>query len=108
MTSMSNYDNATDGTSDQREGWVIDSDNVINERPIALHGVNGILSGDPHHRPEGHEPSVGNYAILEDGMDHICAEPGVLSAHNWRGAFQDGLYEFQTELHDRWKELFEV
>ena len=107
MTALSNYDNTTTGRSDQQQGWGIESDNVINDRPIVLHGANGILSGDPQHRPEGQEPSVGNYAMLEDGMDHICAEPGGFSAHNWRGAFHDGLYEFQMELHDKWKELVE-
>jgi solute carrier family 24 (sodium/potassium/calcium exchanger), member 6 len=107
MTALSNYDNNTTETTGQHQGWGIDSDNIINERPIILHGANGILSGDPQRRPDGQEPSIGNYAILEDGIDHICVEPGGYSAHNWRGAWKDVTYELEMELHDKWRELID-
>ena len=108
MTALSNYDNTT-ADEQQPAGWGVESDNIINERPIVLRGAHGILSGDPQQHPEDQEPSVGNYAILEDGIDHICVEPGMggFSAHNWRGAWVDGLYELQMELYDKWKELVE-
>jgi solute carrier family 24 (sodium/potassium/calcium exchanger), member 6 len=105
MTALSNYDTTTAGTPDQQQGWGIESEDIISERPFVLHGANGVLTGDPRHRPEGNEISLGNYAILEDGIDRICVEPGGISAYNWRGAWKDGLYELEMELYDSWRDL---
>jgi solute carrier family 24 (sodium/potassium/calcium exchanger), member 6 len=106
MTALSSHDNNATGTTGQHQEWGIDSDNIINDRPIILHGANGILAGDPQGHPEGQEPSIGNYAIFEDGIDHICVQPGG-SAHNWRGAWKDVTYELKIELYDKWRELID-
>mmetsp|Transcript_19220 Transcript_19220/g.31924 ORF Transcript_19220/g.31924 Transcript_19220/m.31924 type:complete len:739 (+) Transcript_19220:51-2267(+) len=126
MTAISNYDNTTtttDGTGTNQQpngGWGVESDDVINERPVVLHGANGILSpgnnrsatsssNNNQSQEQQAEPSVGNYTMLEDGIDNICAETGTgsFSAHNWSGAWKDGLYELEMELHDVWKEIMD-
>lgn len=110
MTAISNYDNTTKSPAEQQRGWGVESDDVINERPVVLHGANGLLTPERAAAPseeEMQEPSVGNYAMLEDGMDQVCAETGTgsFSANNWRGAWKDGIYEFEMELYDDWREL---
>eukprot|EP00546_Thalassionema_frauenfeldii_P018297 CAMPEP_0178894700 /NCGR_PEP_ID=MMETSP0786-20121207/165_1 /TAXON_ID=186022 /ORGANISM="Thalassionema frauenfeldii, Strain CCMP 1798" /LENGTH=592 /DNA_ID=CAMNT_0020564825 /DNA_START=398 /DNA_END=2176 /DNA_ORIENTATION=+ len=108
MTALSNYDNTT-SPEDQQEGWGVESDDLINERPVVLHGNNGVLS--PARRQatsggeENSEPSGGNYAMLEDGIDNICTESGS-PARNWPSAFRDCLSEVQIDLHENWKEIF--
>lgn len=108
MTALSNYDNTT-SPEDQQEGWGVESDDLINERPVVLHGNNGVLS--PARRQatsggeENAEPSGGNYAMLEDGIDNICTESGS-PARNWPSAFRDCLSEVQNDLHENWKEIF--
>lgn len=116
VTAISNYDNTTasETVEEQQQGWGVASDN---ERPVVLHGANGILSPGNNRShmsnatADGNqaEPSVGNYAILEDGIDQICAETGTgsFSAHNWYGAWKDGLYELQMELYDVWRDLLD-
>jgi sodium/potassium/calcium exchanger 6 len=112
LTSISNYDNTTTTNNNNndttQDGWGVESDDVIHERPVVLHGANGILTPTKQRTQDQLDdndlnPSVGNYTILTDGMDHICTQHGF-SAHNWKGAWNDGMYELEMELHDVWKD----
>mmetsp|Transcript_14529 Transcript_14529/g.21427 ORF Transcript_14529/g.21427 Transcript_14529/m.21427 type:complete len:710 (-) Transcript_14529:57-2186(-) len=108
MTALSNYDNTT-SPEDQQEGWGVESDDLVNERPVVLHGSNGVLTPErrQHHasNEDDADLSGGNYAVLEDGLDNICTESGS-PARNWTSAWRDNLYELQMQLHDDWKEIF--
>ena len=82
------------------------------ERPIVLHGQNGILSNDEHVPSSNLEVETddggGHYALVEEHIDRVCigeGSPGIPS-YNWNGAWHDGKQEVKAELTELWTEIF--
>jgi len=125
LAALSNYDK-NEGTIDGPEsstrpgsggGWGIESDDVLHERPIVLHGTNGVLNR--HHT--NHQPRINleesemsdisgqssPYRVLEDSMDQVCVSPDGLSysAHNWVGAMYDAKQELYGHARETWDDI---
>jgi hypothetical protein len=104
LTALSNYDN---GVMDE-EG-AIESDDLAHDRPIQLHGQNGLLSRSHAHHPGTQEgdPNV-SYAVLEDQDGSTCLA-GQLST-SWITALQESKDEVIahaiTGTFGQWSLLF--
>mmetsp|Transcript_14483 Transcript_14483/g.29268 ORF Transcript_14483/g.29268 Transcript_14483/m.29268 type:complete len:654 (-) Transcript_14483:396-2357(-) len=125
LNALSNYDKYEEtGTEDPQhaaEGWGVDGISSETERPIKLHGKDGLLNrhasaqsvvgtaaetnlqmstsggGDEHHIDSP-------YRIMDGGMDEICTDgTGGFGAHSWMGAWHDG----KEELRVHWREMYE-
>jgi hypothetical protein len=94
LTALSNYDNVTMTDAD-----AIESDDLALDRPIQLHGQNGLLSRAHHNvHPPGHggSPSDGDhddpqhsYSVLQDQESISClVRQGQLSP-SWIAALQE-------------------
>lgn len=125
LNALSNYDKYEEtGTEDPQhaaEGWGVDGVSSETERPIKLHGKDGLLNrhgsaqsvvgtaaetrlqmsasggGDDHHIDSP-------YRMMDGGMDEICADgTGGFGAHSWTGAWHDG----KEELRVHWREVYD-
>jgi len=118
ITAISNYDNPSQtpagaGGADPAGGWGVDSDQLEQDRPIVLHGQNGILNDTPN-RQGGSVPSSparddsGAYALVEDSMDQVCIAPntGSYSAANWSGAWEDAKQELRDHASQVWDDIY--
>jgi solute carrier family 24 (sodium/potassium/calcium exchanger), member 6 len=138
LTAFSNYDN--DPTSEADGGWGtignnsigVDSDELAQERPILLHGSQGILNPHNHHNhadgasgglggggnhvngggaagPSEHHHSPGtSYAMLEDAMDRACVMPGTRgggSVSSWKEAFAVAHTELSNHAEQVWDDI---
>jgi sodium/potassium/calcium exchanger 6 len=104
MTALSNYDNVPAGAeSDQFEG----------DRPIHLHGRDGILRRSPHTLPvpaedDAAEEESGYYSrVLGDAVDRACVEPGSAgwSADSWGEALKGGREELMNHASQTWDDI---
>jgi hypothetical protein len=72
LTALSNYDN--DMTMTDEHGASIESDDLAHDRPIQLHGQNGLLSRSHHHHhmppPHGVGGGVGGGLSSPSGIDN--------------------------------------
>jgi sodium/potassium/calcium exchanger 6 len=104
LTALSNYDRNPDG----HDGWGIDSENLEHNRPVHLHGRNGLLSSpEPiqRHEEEVLSPET-QYRMVEDAMNQGCAgQPGAIMSTNWSGAWHDGIQEFKQHFITIWEDF---
>ena len=131
LNALSNYDKYEEtGTEDPRhaaEGWGIGVDGVSSEteRPIKLHGKDGLLNRHASHSAvgtaaethlqmstsaggDGDHHTDSPYSIMEGGMDEICADgTGGFGAHSWTGAWHDGREELRVHWHEMWEDMFD-
>uniref|UniRef100_A0A7S4N156 Sodium/calcium exchanger membrane region domain-containing protein n=1 Tax=Odontella aurita TaxID=265563 RepID=A0A7S4N156_9STRA len=135
LMALSNYDRYEErGTTaadplHAAEGWGVDAETLeagAGERPLVLHGRDGLLNRHQHHHanegdvgadaysggPLGTDNQLCNspYSAMVDqieGLDEICAEDGSLGfgAHNWRGAWYDGLEELRVHRREVWDDI---
>lgn len=114
MVALSNY-GTTPGNQD---GWGIESEDILHERPVVLHGSHGLLTEDgvpSHHnyrqgRQSGSsdEEEMSPYtAMIESSTDNICVAEGSWSSANWSGAWHDAKQELYFEVRELWEEIFE-
>lgn len=126
LLALSNYgenDNVDDvDINDNRpNGWGIESTTEGNQswdRPVVLHGPDGILTRHHHHQhtstdgeyneeDEFHSP----YRVMEDMdlVDRLCVQEGSLGFPNinWSGAFQDGKQELMVHFRESWMNIFD-
>lgn len=131
LNALSNYDKYEEtGTEDPRhaaEGWGVGVDGVSSEteRPIKLHGKDGLLNRHASHSAvgtatathlqmptsaggDGEHHMDSPYTIMEGGMDEICADgTGGFGAHSWTGAWHDGREELRVHWHEMWEDMFD-
>ena len=131
LNALSNYDKYEEtGTEDPRhaaEGWGVGVDGVSSEteRPIKLHGKDGLLNRHASHSAvgtaaethlqmptsaggDGEHHMDSPYTIMEGGMDEICADgTGGFGAHSWTGALHDGREELRVHWHEMWEDMFD-
>lgn len=112
MVALSNYGNSPT----TQDGWGIESEDILHERPVVLHGSHGLLTEGsvPHNYQQGrHVDSAEDQettpytAMLESSTDNICVSDGSFSATNWRGAWHDARQELNFEIRASWEEIFE-
>jgi len=105
LTALSNYDS----NPNEEVGWGVDSSDLEHDRPIHLHGRNGLLSSpQPVHQQELSADDVPetHYSMVEDDFDRICvSHPGAITSSNWRGAFHDGVREFKENIINSWEDI---
>ena len=131
LNALSNYDKYEEtGTEDPRhaaEGWGAGVDGVSSEteRPIKLHGKDGLLNRHASHSAvgtaaethlqmptsaggDGEHHMDSPYTIMEGEMDEICADgTGGFGAHSWTGAWHDGREELRVHWHEMWEDMFD-
>ncbi|KAL7516372.1 hypothetical protein ACHAWX_003934 [Stephanocyclus meneghinianus] len=124
LTALSNYndednDDVQDGANPRPNGWGIES--IVEgtkswDRPIILHGADGILTRQHHPPPsdadvEGMDQYHSPYRVMEDldAMDRMCIQPGStgLPAYNWRGAWYDSRQELVAHFKESWRDIVE-
>lgn len=117
-----------DGEDDNRrrhhrhDGWGVES--TIDgsrswDRPVVLHGADGILARHPHH----HHPRTDDGTENEDGMDRysspyrvmedmdlverMCVHDGSIGhpARGWVAAFHDARQELSVHFRERWNDI---
>lgn len=101
-----------------RNGWGIES-NVEGplsfDRPVVLHGADGILTRHHHHhphsRPDGLGSSESPYSVMEDMdiVDRLCIHEGSTGypAYSWVGAWHDGRQELLAHFKEYWMDFME-
>lgn len=106
LTALSNYDNDPRTT-----GWGVESEDLADDRPVRLHGSQGILHGHaptPERLDSTTEGGIAHhYNMLEDAVDRTCVEDGSpgFSASNWSGALQDGYSELRKHAEQTWEDI---
>lgn len=137
LMALSNYDRyeergmAEADPQHAAEGWGVNSATLEEggDRPVVLHGRDGVLNRHQHHhRSEGEHagdsaagtggaaysggPMGSNspYSAMVDNIDAlegVCAEEGSLGfgAHSWRGAWHDGREELRVHREEVWEDI---
>lgn len=131
LNALSNYDKYEEtGTEDPQhaaDGWGVGVDGASSEaeRPIKLHGKDGLLNRHGSHSAvgtaaethlqmsasgagDGEHHMDSPYSIMEGGMDEICTDgTGGFGAHSWTGAWHDGKEELRVHWHEMWEDIFD-
>ena len=127
LTALSNYndeeldedDMAMDNRRRGPNGWGIESSMESSrewDRPVVLHGADGILTRHPHSHPQGEENEGGGdfqspYRVMEDmdALDRLCVQDGSQGypAHNWYGAWHDGKQELMVHFNEYWRDIMD-
>lgn len=110
LTALSNYDINTTGT-EGGTGWGIESEDLVHERPIQLHGHGGIL--DHHHHPPGpasvEQDPDNSYSVLDDSAagPQTCVQTGTfgIPADSWLEALVDGRDELVQHAASVWNDI---
>ena len=132
LTALSNYNDdeleldddgsiGMDSIGHQRRpanGWGVESTiegNKAWDRPVVLHGADGILTRHPHHHPQQQQDGLDNeefqspYQVMEDMdlVDRVCIQEGSsgLPAYNWVGAYHDGKQELIVHFREYWRDI---
>lgn len=115
MVALSNYGPDEVPNNERRpDGWGVESDDLLHERPIVLHGAHGLLADAHHNHPHSqnpnHDPLAAGteyQAMTDDGTGMFCTEEGSLgfSAANWTGAFHDGKEELIAHFVAVWEDI---
>ena len=116
--SISTMDNHRHLHHHRPNGWGVESNIEGNnewDRPVVLHGADGILTRHPHHQPnqddrdEFQSDFQSPYRVMEDMdlVDRLCVEEGStgLPAYNWVGAWHDGKQELIVHFREYWKDI---
>jgi hypothetical protein len=101
-----------------RNGWGVESDvegPLSFDRPVVLHGADGILTRHHHHHPHSQPDGMGSgesrYSIMEDMdiVDRLCIHEGSMGypAYSWIGALHDGRKELFTHFKEYWIDFME-
>lgn len=104
ITALSNYDNV----EGPETGWGVESDDLVEERPVVLHGSHGILRGGDgaggHHDMD--HSNHNNYSMLN--VDHACVESGSpgIPAGSWDASLRDGQKELLDHIGSVWGDIF--
>mmetsp|Transcript_1873 Transcript_1873/g.3866 ORF Transcript_1873/g.3866 Transcript_1873/m.3866 type:complete len:1018 (+) Transcript_1873:91-3144(+) len=132
LTALSNYNDDERDMMDEdgnalppmrrSDGWGVES-NVEGsrswDRPVVLHGADGILNKHAHRHPQTSSEGFENenefnssaYHVMEDLdlTDRLCVEEGSsgYSAHNWSGAMHDGRQELMVHFREYLKDMLE-
>lgn len=106
LTALSNYDNVG------AEEAAVESDDLLQDRPIQLHGEGGLLSRPHQHQQPPSPQSVAdpatmeqhNYALLESSSPQsLCVGQNGTVATSWREAWIVGrteLYQHAEQTYD--------
>ena len=112
MVALSNYGT----TPANQSGWGVESQDILHERPIVLHGSHGLLTeeGVPHNyrqgRPVESEDDLDDstpYTAMLESTDNICISHGSFAAASWRGAWHDATQELYYEVQSSWQDIFD-
>lgn len=115
LTALSNY-NDDDNEEIHVQGWGVESEVEGSrswDRPIVLHGSDGILSKHHHHQASQYEQEEFHspYRVMEDldAIDRVCIQEGSggRPAYNWMGAFYDSKQELLGHLKECWRDIVE-
>lgn len=119
LTSLSNYNyNSSRQLNATPNGWGISGDQLEDEKPVILHGPNGVLNkrnmGSPFRgenqidQQQGHHTPTSPYTAMQDEpddmdvhyLDALCTANGFpqSSAYNWTCAWQDGKEELKLHF----------
>ena len=111
MAALSNYGM----TPANQDGWGVESEDILQERPVVLHGSHGLLTEDHthHHRinrlppPLDGEEDTPYTAMLESNAETFCVADGSFAASNWTGACHDAKQELYFEVRGSWEDIFD-
>jgi sodium/potassium/calcium exchanger 6 len=105
MVALSNYG----ATPSNQDGWGVESEDVLHEQPIVLHGSHGLLD-DPttHHHsvPPRNGDDTTPYTAMLEATDYMCAADGTFPASNWAGAWHDAQLELYFHFMELWQDIF--
>jgi len=123
-----NRDDANNASMDIRRcrnGWGVESTvegPLSFDRPVVLHGADGILTRHPHHHTHSQPDRMGSgsgggehgqspYRIMEDMdiVDRLCIRDGSTGypAYSWVGAWHDGRQELLAHFKEYWIDFME-
>jgi sodium/potassium/calcium exchanger 6 len=105
MVALSNYG----ATPANQDGWGVESEDVLHEQPIVLHGSHGLLD-DPttHHHsvPPQNGDGTTPYTAMLEATDYTCAADGTFPASNWAHAWNDSKRELYFHFVELWQDIF--
>lgn len=124
LLALSNYnenDDMEDSSMDNNRpnGWGVESTSEGGkswDRPVVLHGADGILTRHHGHRhgveeEDGMDSFQSPYRVMEDMdlVDRLCVQEGSIGFPNvnWHGAFQDGKQELIVHFRQCWMDIFD-
>jgi sodium/potassium/calcium exchanger 6 len=119
LTALSNYNDEDNEEINAINGWGVESEVEGTrswDRPIVLHGSDGILTKHRHHQAhsneeDGMEQFHSPYRVMEDldAIDRICIQEGSggRPAYNWIGAFYDSKQELIAHFRDSWRDIID-
>jgi len=123
LTAFSNYDNDNDIGEGWGAGGGVESEELAQDRPIMLHGSQGILSSksedqqqqqQQQHQGDPDESGLlGDtaYTVLEDAghsLDRTCineSSPGIAASPSWHHAFQTAAREVMQHADEVWDDI---
>ena len=117
LTALSNYNDEENEEVNAVNGWGVESEvegTKSWDRPIVLHGSDGILTKHHHHAQhpndeDGMEQYNSPYRVMEDldAIDRVCIQEGSggRPAYNWVGAFHDSKQELTGHFKESWRDI---
>eukprot|EP00580_Thalassiosira_gravida_P015578 CAMPEP_0201661904 /NCGR_PEP_ID=MMETSP0494-20130426/4135_1 /ASSEMBLY_ACC=CAM_ASM_000839 /TAXON_ID=420259 /ORGANISM="Thalassiosira gravida, Strain GMp14c1" /LENGTH=469 /DNA_ID=CAMNT_0048140137 /DNA_START=205 /DNA_END=1613 /DNA_ORIENTATION=+ len=110
----------------RNQGWGIESTiegSKSWDRPVVLHGADGILTRHHHHQKtttttqeggigvENEDHFSSPYHVMEDMdlTDRLCVQEGSAGypAYNWKGAWHDGMHELAVHFREYWRDILD-
>lgn len=119
LTALSNYNDEDNDETNAVNGWGVESEVEGSrswDRPIVLHGSEGILTKHHHHaqhanEEDGMEQFNSSYRVMEDldAIDRMCIQEGSggRPAYNWIGAFHDSKQELIGHFRECWRDIMD-
>lgn len=119
LTALSNYNDEDNEETNAVNGWGVESEVEGTrswDRPIVLHGSDGILTKHHHHAQQyndedGIEQFNSPYRVMEDldAIDRMCIQEGSggRPAYNWVGAFHDSKQELVGHFRECWRGIMD-
>lgn len=119
LTALSNYNDEDNEEIHAVNGWGVESEIEGSrswDRPIVLHGTDGILTKHHHHHAhsneeDGMEQFHSPYRVMDDldAIDRMCIQEGSggRPAYNWIGAFYDSKQELIAHFRDCWRDIID-
>lgn len=126
LTALSNYNDVehdfdnVDGASHRprQDGWGVESTiegSMPWDRPVVLHGADGVLSRHPHHHVQPGEGSDNQYSspyrVMEDMdvVERMCVPDGSQGhpALNWVAAWHEFRQELVLHFQECWGDIID-
>ena len=126
LTALSNYNDAehdfddVDGASHRprQDGWGVESTiegSMPWDRPVVLHGADGVLSRHPHHHVQPGEGTDNQYSspyrVMEDMdvVERMCVPDGSQGhpALNWVVAWHEFRQELVIHFQECWSDIID-